>query len=602
MTKSTSSSDSVSSSSTAVPKAKKERVSLVQRQTRFAANVSNSNQHRPLTRSSTTPNLPGRGRSSSKAISSSNKAKTYAALTAQASSASSSKPSSAASEKEPVQGPAKTIPNGVPPPFGSTSSISSSSSSRSWADTVRGLKTPRSVDNLHNLTQTQKEEDGGWETVKARTRSRFSPGARPNSSKSSTSTPTPTAVNGTESAKTNRTPLRATKSASALPRNLRNQHKTPPVVPEKVIETEEPVVEKMTGNGITPDTGKGNTEVTIKVAAPVDPTADTISAGESTDTDNDDSEIVRKDEAIALAEKEEENLAREIRETESEMPPDDLESSSEDASKLLTPSKVNNLFEGLSWADQLDLEEQLLESRYPGRAIQLHEKLSSPARKKEPQEAFKAHQEKQKNAKLRRLKFKDEKAVKLSALNARIEEVIAYKESLVCERKELMHDKMAKAEAKRQEHIEGIRKKAREEDAKLKEIAFINELNEQNARIDLLAHNQKADETASERLAELAEERAKKAEQREAKEAAAEERRRAMEAKRIQDMEALREKIRTRDERIQEEQEQKEKDRIEAAREKNRDREEKLSSVKAAEQDMIEKRQEKNPSKTRRCC
>ena len=58
-------------------------------------------------------------------------------------------------------------------------------------------------------------------------------------------------------------------------------------------------------------------------------------------------------------------------------------------------------------------------------------------------------------------------------------------------------------------------------------------------------------------------------------------------------MEALREKIRSRDERIQEEQEQKEKDRIEAAREKNRDREEKLSSVKAAEQDMKEKRQEK---------
>ena len=62
---------------------------------------------------------------------------------------------------------------------------------------------------------------------------------------------------------------------------------------------------------------------------------------------------------------------------------------------------------------------------------------------------------------------------------------------------------------------------------------------------------------------------------------------------RIQDMEALREKIRSRNERIQEEQEQKEKERIEAAREKNRDREEKLSSVKAAEQDMKEKRQEK---------
>ena len=81
------------------------------------------------------------------------------------------------------------------------------------------------------------------------------------------------------------------------------------------------------------------------------------------------------------------------------------------------------------------------------------------------------------------MKFQDQKATKLSALNLRIEEVIAYKESLICERKDLMRNKMAKAEAKRQEHIEGIRKKAREEDAKLKEIAFINELNEQNTQI-----------------------------------------------------------------------------------------------------------------------
>ena len=183
--------------------------------------------------------------------------------------------------------------------------------------------------------------------------------------------------------------------ASALPRNHhRHQHKTPPVVLEKVIETEKPSL----------DTGSV-APVTTDLETAVTSAANTTSAGESTD-ENDDSEIVKKDEAIALAEKEEENLAREIRETESEMPPDDLESSSEDAAKLLTPSKVNTMFEGLSWADQIDLEEQLLESRYPGRAIQLHEKLSSPARKKEPQEAFKAHQEKQKNAKLRRLKFK----------------------------------------------------------------------------------------------------------------------------------------------------------------------------------------------------
>lgn len=103
------------------------------------------------------------------------------------------------------------------------------------------------------------------------------------------------------------------------------------------------------------------------------------------------------------------------------------------------------------------------ESRYPGRAIQIHEKLSSPARKREPLETFRHHQEKQKNAKIRREKFQEEKAQKLLALNARIEEVIAQKTVLIREKREMMSTKMARAEIKRQEHIDGIRKKAREE-------------------------------------------------------------------------------------------------------------------------------------------
>ena len=44
------------------------------------------------------------------------------------------------------------------------------------------------------------------------------------------------------------------------------------------------------------------------------------------------------------------------------------------------------------------------------------------------------------------------------------------------ERRCLLDDKMRKAEKKREEFIEGIRRKAHEEDAKLKEIAFINEM------------------------------------------------------------------------------------------------------------------------------
>ena len=354
-----------------------------------------------------------------------------------------------------------------------------------------------------------------------------------------------------------------------------------------------------------------------------------------------DSELAENEAAIALIEEEEESLAREIKETEcSQLADDALDSANEcdqeetgniegpvepnttDISPLTskskkkngeinstlassheeeesetndpsTPSKYEALFEGLSWIDQIELEEQLIEARMPGRAIEIHEKLSSPARKREPQEAFKHHQEKQNNARVRRQMFQDEKAQRLVALNTRIEEVISHREFLLSQRREMIIKKMAKAEAKRQQHINGIRKKAGEEETKLKEIAFINELSAQNTRIDMLAQNQAADEKAEERLAEFAGERAKKAEQREAKEARAEERRRKLEAKRIKDVEALRIKILRREERIQEEQEQIRKDREEAAREKNRDREEKLSTVRAAEKDMKEELQEK---------
>lgn len=152
---------------------------------------------------------------------------------------------------------------------------------------------------------------------------------------------------------------------------------------------------------------------------------------------------------------------------------------------------------------------------------------------------------------------------------------------------------MRKAEEKRQQYIDGIRRKAHEEDAKLKEIAFINELQAQNMRIDMLAHNQNVAEKHRERLDEQHEERLRKQEERNAKEARAEKKRRDIEEKRLQSMQALREKIKTREERIHEEQEQMRKEREEAAREKARDREEKLSSVRAAEKDLKVELQEK---------
>merc|ERR1740128_971453 len=196
---------------------------------------------------------------------------------------------------------------------------------------------------------------------------------------------------------------------------------------------------------------------------------------------------------------------------------------------------IETLFEGLSWAEQMELEEQLgdsTDSRYPGRAIHLHEKLSGPARKKEPHETFRHYQEKQDKARVRRLKFSEEKANKLALLNQKISEVMDQRDKLIDERKGMINKKLKKAEEKRIQHIEGIRRKAHEEEEKLKEIAFINELQAQNARIDMISQVSSADEKCEERLAELAEERAKMAEQREEREARAEERRRALEEER----------------------------------------------------------------------
>ena len=50
--------------------------------------------------------------------------------------------------------------------------------------------------------------------------------------------------------------------------------------------------------------------------------------------------------------------------------------------------------------------------------VHLHEKLSSPSRKKEPEEAFKRHQEKQARAKRRRDKFQDDKVRLILILNS----------------------------------------------------------------------------------------------------------------------------------------------------------------------------------------
>lgn len=74
------------------------------------------------------------------------------------------------------------------------------------------------------------------------------------------------------------------------------------------------------------------------------------------------------------------------------------------------------MFLGLSWAERMDTLEQLeaLVARHPGRALQLHQKLSSPSRSRattlpETLRRFQARQEKAQLKRERLLQLKSQK-------------------------------------------------------------------------------------------------------------------------------------------------------------------------------------------------
>ncbi|KFV09294.1 S phase cyclin A-associated protein in the endoplasmic reticulum, partial [Pterocles gutturalis] len=231
-----------------------------------------------------------------------------------------------------------------------------------------------------------------------------------------------------------------------------------------------------------------------------------------------------------------------------------------------------------SWGDRVEEEP----ARPPGHGIHMHEKLSSPSRKRTIAESKKKHEEKQMKAQQLREKLREEKTLKLQKLMEREKDVRKWKEELLDQRRRMMEEKLLHAEFKREVQLQAIVKKAQEEEAKVNEIAFINTLEAQNKRHDVLNKLKEYEQ----RLNELQEEK-------QARDEAVQERKRALEAERQARVEELLMKRKEQEARIEQQRQEKEKAREDAARERARDREERLAALTAAQQEAMEELQKK---------
>ncbi|PIK61380.1 putative S phase cyclin A-associated protein in the endoplasmic reticulum [Apostichopus japonicus] len=305
----------------------------------------------------------------------------------------------------------------------------------------------------------------------------------------------------------------------------------------------------------------------------------------------------RRGYAEAIAE--EETLSKQIEEEESKLilvETDEGESdygntlsSMESSQRTLDWSDVSAEFERYSVMSWAELVDDTIESREPGHALHMHEKLSSPSRKRSKAESQKRHEDRQVKAQKKREQMQDKKNRKLKVLHEKIEEVRKWKDYLLTKKKDQLDVKQKRAEEMRQRQLQMVVKKAQEEEAKANEIAFINSLEASNKRHDILARHQGHEA----RYNDIMEERQRKNEEKAAKEEAVQERKKHLEEARLAKMEAIQKHRKNQEEKMLQMRDQREMAREMAAKEKARDREERMSALQAAQQAKEEEMQKK---------
>ncbi|XP_061917315.1 S phase cyclin A-associated protein in the endoplasmic reticulum isoform X4 [Entelurus aequoreus] len=482
-------------------------------------------------------------------------------------------PSSSADRLVSSPGTRRTLTFGGPPTALAAARLSHSGPS--WADRVKCTQSAASSSQLttSQVETPSKKDAEGWETVQ---RGRA---AKPRSATMIAKVSPVVAVNVAPKQDNNQSHVAPQKVPPSCPQLLPDNNATQVDSEQQVPAQPDPlenVKHALSGNAMEPQS-------IAEVLAKKEELADRLEKA--------------NEEAIASAIAEEEQLTREIQaenndldtDNDNDFPPSIANGGcgpNMEWSEMLADYDAREAWrQSTSWGDMVEEEP----ARPPGHGIHMHEKLSSPSRKRTIAESKKKHEEKQLKAQQLRDKLRDEKTLKLQKLLEREKEVRKWKEELLEQRRRMMEEKLLHAEFKRELQLQAIVKKAQEEEAKVNEIAFINTLEAQNKRHDALAKLNEYEQ----RLNELQEERQRRQEEKQARDEAVQERKRALEAERQARLEELLMRRKEQEARIEQQRQEKEKAREDAARERARDREERLAALSAAQQEAMEELQKK---------